>query len=176
MWTEQSHCWNVGTYWAGVLHHCVSEPVVSLCFELQIVGALEDYSFLKVACPLVPVAHRVLAVVGDGLGCLFGEQADESHLNCDGVCRLIFVAISKLEKKNIAINTQPHKNPSVSQDALLNTQQGFHYFFPKMWLFCTLFEHNFLKNMFTRFFFYKVFNNFTVSLQHPPSLSPIIKM
>ena len=76
----------MGTYCAGVLHHCVSEPVVSFCFEIQVVGAFEDHSLLQVAVLLVLVAHRVLAVVGDGLGRLFGEQADECHLDCDGVC------------------------------------------------------------------------------------------
>lgn len=37
-------------------------------------------------------------MIGDGLRCLFGEQADESHLNCDGVGQLIFVAIHKLKE------------------------------------------------------------------------------
>lgn len=36
-------------------------------------------------------------MVGDGLRCLLGKQADEGHLNSDGVCSLILVAISKLE-------------------------------------------------------------------------------
>lgn len=87
------------TYCAGVLHHCVSEVVVSLCFELQVVGALQDYSFLIVAHLLILIAHRVLAVVGDGLRCLFGEQADESHLHCHRVGRLIFVAVSELKEQ-----------------------------------------------------------------------------
>ncbi len=62
-----------GTYGAGVLHHRVSEAIVSLGFEFQIIGAFEDHSFLIVAHLLVLVAHRVLTVVGDGLRCLFGE-------------------------------------------------------------------------------------------------------
>lgn len=85
------------TYSAGVLHHGVSETAVSLCFKLQVIGALQDYSFLQVAGPFVHIAHRVLAVVGDGLGRLFGQQADKRHLDCNGVCRLIFVAIRELE-------------------------------------------------------------------------------
>lgn len=90
---------NVGTHCAGVLQHCVSEAAVSLGLELQVVVALEDHGFLQVAGLLVLVAHRVLAVVGDGLGGLFGEQADESHLDCDRVGRLILVAVRELEKK-----------------------------------------------------------------------------
>lgn len=89
----------VGTHCAGVLQHCVSEAAVSLGLELQVVVALEDHGFLQVAGLLVLVAHRVLAVVGDGLGGLFGEQADESHLDCDRVGRLILVAVRELEKK-----------------------------------------------------------------------------
>jgi len=86
------------TYCAGVLHHRVSEAVVPFCFELQVIGTLEDYGFLIVARLLVLVAYGVLAVVGDGLRCLFGEQADESHLNCDRVGRLFLVAVSELEE------------------------------------------------------------------------------
>lgn len=89
----------MGTYRAGVLHHCVSEAVVALCLQLQIVGAFEDHSFLEVAHLLVLIAHRVLAVVGDGLGCLFGQEADEGHLHCDGVRWLIFVAVHELGTK-----------------------------------------------------------------------------
>lgn len=85
------------TYRARVLHHRVSEAVVALCFELQVVGAFKDHSFLHVTRLGVLVAHRVLAVVGDGLSCFFGEQTDEGHLHGDGVRRLIFVPVSELE-------------------------------------------------------------------------------
>lgn len=76
-------CSKVETHCAGVLQHCVSEAVVSLGLEFQIVVALEDHSFLQVAALFVLVAHRVLAVVGDGLGSLFGEQSYKSHLDRD---------------------------------------------------------------------------------------------
>lgn len=92
-------CPKAGTHCAGVLHHCVSEAAVSLGLELQVVVAFEDHRFLQVADFLILVAHRVLAVVGDGLGGLFGEQADEGHLDCDRVGRLILVAIRELETK-----------------------------------------------------------------------------
>lgn len=85
------------TYRAGILQHCVSEAVVPLCFQLQVIGALEDGCFLQVTIFLVLVGHRVLAVVSDGLRGLFGQQSDEGHLHCDRVYRLILVAISELK-------------------------------------------------------------------------------
>ena len=84
-------------YRAFVLHHGVSESVVALCLELQVVGALEDQGLLQVVGLGVLVGHRVLAVVGDGLGRLLRQQADEGHLDRDGVDRLVFVAIGELD-------------------------------------------------------------------------------
>lgn len=109
----------MGTYCAGVLQHCVSEPVVSFCFELQVVGAFEEHSLLQVAILFVLIAHGVLAVVGDGLGCLFGEQADESHLNRDGVCSLIFVAVRELEIQIQLVNTGSAKSLRINHTPLM---------------------------------------------------------
>lgn len=85
------------TYSAGVFHHGVSEAVVSLGLELQVVGGFEDDGLLQVARLLVLVAHRVLAVVGDGLRRFFGQQANEGHLHSQRVCRLVFVAVGELQ-------------------------------------------------------------------------------
>lgn len=127
----------MGTYCAGVLHHCVSEPVVSLCFELQVVGAFEEHSLLQVARLLVLIAHRVLAVVGNGLGCFFGEQADERHLDRDRICRMLFVAIRELEIQIQPVNTGPNRlTPIIKNSSCTtnNTMDSFVRSFPKFLL------------------------------------------
>lgn len=43
-------------------------------------------------------------MVGDGLSCLFGQQADEGHLHRDRVRRLIFVPVGELETQTQNVN------------------------------------------------------------------------
>lgn len=60
-------------------------------------------------------------MIGDGLRCLFGEQADERHLNCDGVGQLIFVAIHKLKEATEGIRCD--RDMSDEPSSLLHHRQ-----------------------------------------------------
>ena len=95
----------MNAYRAFVFHHGVSKAVVALCLQLHVVGSLEDQGLLQVVGLGILVGHRVLAVVGNGLGRLLRQQTDEGHLDRDRVGRLVFVAVGELDGKEGVFRT-----------------------------------------------------------------------
>lgn len=83
-------------YRAAVLQDAVGEPAVALGSDLHVVGALDEEGFLQVARLLVHVGDAVLAVVGDVLGALGGQQAEEGQLDAGGVGRQALIAVAEL--------------------------------------------------------------------------------
>lgn len=68
------------THSAAILQHGEGEAAVALGPQLHVVGALEHHCLLQVAALLVHVGDAVLAVVGDVLAGLVGQQAHEGQL------------------------------------------------------------------------------------------------
>ena len=68
------------THRAAILQNGVCEPAVALSPDLHIVGALDEQSLLEVASSFVQVGNAVLAVVGDVLRALGGQQAESSEV------------------------------------------------------------------------------------------------
>lgn len=68
------------THSAAILQHSEGEAAVALSPQLHVVGALEHHCLLQVAGLLVHVGNAVLAVVGDVLAGLVGQQAHEGEL------------------------------------------------------------------------------------------------
>lgn len=68
------------THSAAVLQHGEGEAAVALSSQLHIVGALEYHGLLQAAALTVHVGNAVLAVVGDVLAGLVGQQAHEGQL------------------------------------------------------------------------------------------------
>ncbi len=68
------------THSAAILQHGEGEAAVALGPQLHIVGALEHHSLLQVAALTIHVGNTVLAVVGDVLASLVGQQAHEGQL------------------------------------------------------------------------------------------------
>ena len=68
---------------ASIFQDTVGEAAVALGSDLNLVGALEEQGLLEVAGAGVHVGDAVLAVVGDGLGCLSGHETQEGQLDVD---------------------------------------------------------------------------------------------
>lgn len=90
-------CRRPATYRAAVLQDAVGEPAVALGSDLHVVGSLDEDGFLQVARLLVHVGDAVLAVVGDVLGALGGQEAQEGHLDAGGVGGQVLIAVAELE-------------------------------------------------------------------------------
>ena len=84
------------THRAAILQNGVCEPAVALSPDLHIVGALDEQSLLEVASSFVQVGNAVLAVVGDVLRALGGQQAQEGHLDVGGVGSQVVISIAEL--------------------------------------------------------------------------------
>lgn len=84
-------------YRAAVLQDAVGEPAVALGPDLHVVGALDEEGFLQVARLLVHVGDAVLAVVGDVLGALGGQQAEEGQLDAGGGGGKALIAVAELQ-------------------------------------------------------------------------------
>lgn len=82
------------SYRAAVLQHAVSKAAVAFGSDLHVVGALQQHGLLQVARRGVHVGHAVLAVVGEVLGSLSGQQPQERHLNGGSVgCQAVITIV-----------------------------------------------------------------------------------
>lgn len=88
---------SVHSYRATILQHAVGEAAVALSSDLHVIGALQQHSLLQVARRGVHVGHAVLAVVGEVLRDLSGQQPQESHLDGGGVWCQAVVAVVELD-------------------------------------------------------------------------------
>lgn len=84
------------THRAAILQNSIREPAVALSPDLHVVGALDEQGFLEVASSFVQVGNAVLAVVGDVLGALGGQQAQEGHLDVGSVRSQVVISIAEL--------------------------------------------------------------------------------
>ncbi len=83
---------------AAVLADSVCEAAVALRSDLDVVGALQEQSFLQVACGLVHVGDAVLAVVGDVLRSLVGHQTHEGQLDVNILWIRALAAVLELHR------------------------------------------------------------------------------
>lgn len=86
----------VPTHRAAILQDGVREPAVALSPDLHVIGALDEQGLLEVASCFVQVGNAVLAVVGDVLGALGGQQAQEGHLDVGSVGSQVVITIAEL--------------------------------------------------------------------------------
>lgn len=84
------------THRTAILQDSIREPAVALSPDLHVVGALDEQGLLEVASCFVQVGDAVLAVVGDVLGALGGQQAQEGHLNIGSVGSQVVISIAEL--------------------------------------------------------------------------------
>lgn len=87
------------THRAAILSDAVCEAAVALCSDLNLIGALEQQSLLKIACGLVHVGNAVLAVVCDVLGGLSGHETKEGELDVDILRLGLLTTIFELKRK-----------------------------------------------------------------------------
>ncbi len=85
---------------AAVLKNSICEAAVTLGADLHIIGPLQQQSFLQVSIGLIHVGNAVLAVIGEVLRSLGGQQSQESHLNACGIRCQIVISIAKLWRQN----------------------------------------------------------------------------
>lgn len=85
------------THSAAVLQHGEGEAAVALCPQLHIVGASEHHSLLQAAALSIHVGNAVLAVVGDVLASLVGQQAHEGQLGGHALGAKGLVVVGKLQ-------------------------------------------------------------------------------
>ena len=83
-------------YLAAIFQHAVCEAAIAFSSDLNVVGALQQHSLLQVARSLVHVGDAVLAVVGDVLGSVCGQQPQESQLDVGAVAWLVIISIAEL--------------------------------------------------------------------------------
>lgn len=89
------------SYRAAVLQYAVGEAAVALSSDLHVVGALQQHGLLQVARGGVHVGHAVLAVVGEVLGGLGGEQPQEGHLDGGGIgCQAVVAVVELLASED----------------------------------------------------------------------------
>lgn len=86
-----------GTYGATVLENAECEAAVALGPQLHVVGALEQHGLLQVAVLCVHVSNAVLAVIGDVLGGLVGQQTHEGQLSGHALGAQGLIIVSKLQ-------------------------------------------------------------------------------
>lgn len=87
------------THRAAIFSDAVCEAAVAFCSDLNLIGALQKQSLLKVACGLIHVGNAVLAVICDVLGGLSGHKAQEGKLDVDILSLGAFTAIVELKKR-----------------------------------------------------------------------------
>lgn len=87
------------THSAAILQHREGEAAVALSSQLHIVGALEHHGLLHVASLTIHVGNAVLAVVGDVLASLVGQQAHESQLGGHALGADCLVVVGELWEK-----------------------------------------------------------------------------
>lgn len=87
------------THRAAIFSDAVCEAAVAFCSDLNLIGALQKQSLLKVACGLIHVGNAVLAVICDVLGGLSGHKAQEGKLDVDILRLGVFTAILELKKR-----------------------------------------------------------------------------
>lgn len=108
-------CRRPATYRAAVLQDAVGEPAVALSSDLHVVGSLDEDGFLQVARLLVHVGDAVLAVVGDVLGALGGQEAQEGHLDAGGVGGQVLIAVAELEGRGEELKPVASRPPYVQE-------------------------------------------------------------
>lgn len=84
------------THSAAILQHGEGEAAVALGPQLHVVGALERHSLLHVASLTIHVSHAVLAVVGDVLAGLVGQQAHEGQLGGHALWAECLIVVGEL--------------------------------------------------------------------------------
>ena len=84
------------THRAAILQNSICEPAVALSPDLHIIGALDEQGLLEVAGCFVQVGNAVLAVVGDILRALGGQQAEEGHLDVGSVGSQVVITVAEL--------------------------------------------------------------------------------
>lgn len=91
------------THRAAILQDSVCEPAVALSPDLHVIGALDEQGLLEVASRFVQVGDAVLAVVGDVLGALGGQQAQEGHLDVGSVRSQVVISIAELLGQTVVV-------------------------------------------------------------------------
>lgn len=87
------------THRAAIFSDAVCEAAVAFCSDLNLIGALQQQSLLKVACGLIHVGNAVLAVICNVLGGLSGHKAQEGKLDVDVLRRGALAAIFELKRR-----------------------------------------------------------------------------
>lgn len=87
------------THRAAIFSDAVCEAAVAFCSDLNLIGALQQQSLLKVACGLVHVGNAVLAVICNVLGGLSGHKAQEGKLDVNILRVGALAAILELKGK-----------------------------------------------------------------------------
>lgn len=87
------------THRAAIFSDTVCETAVAFCSDLNLIGALEKQSLLKIACGLIHVGNAVLAVICNVLGGLSGHKAQEGKLDVDILRVGALTDILKLERR-----------------------------------------------------------------------------
>lgn len=87
------------THRAAIFSDAVCEAAVAFCSDLNLIGALQKQSLLKVACGLIHVGNAVLAVICNVLGSLSGHKAQEGKLDVDILRLGALTAILELKRE-----------------------------------------------------------------------------
>lgn len=87
------------THRAAIFSDAVCEAAIAFCSDLNLIGALQKQSLLKVACGLIHVGNAVLAVICNVLGGLSGHKAQEGKLDVDILRVGALIAILELKRR-----------------------------------------------------------------------------
>ena len=86
------------TYRAAIYKNSVSESAVALGNKFDIIGSLQNDSLFQVASFLIHVCNAVLAMVGDVLRGMVGQQTHEGKLGSHFLGGYSFNIIFKLQR------------------------------------------------------------------------------
>lgn len=102
------------THSAAILQHREGKAAVALSPQLHVVGALEHHSLLHVASLTIHVCNAVLAVVGDVLASLVGQQAHEGQLGGHALWAECLIVVGELHRHRGIIRVRRRSQESVT--------------------------------------------------------------